>query len=119
MKLDASHALFASRSFRCAMTWTPRTGIDVVDLVDGPMNGWKHTHPSPRVAQGEAQGKQCHYRDSKRCVVGDAASHWIFFKIPNVKADGLLGFCGDFQSTEFGEYARRRRSLSHLGEIIL
>ena len=63
-------------------------------------------HPSPRVADITNKGQtKCHYKDEKRSLVGNAKSHWVFFNVPNVQDGGLIGFCGDFQSQKFDEYA--------------
>jgi len=100
--------LFASQTFNCAMTWQPKVGRSLVDLVDPQLgvNGWKMQHPSTRVADITRQGQtNCHYKDEKRSLVGNAQSHWIFFNVPNVKDGGVVGFCGDFASQKFGEYA--------------
>ncbi|KAH8071885.1 hypothetical protein JL720_11388 [Aureococcus anophagefferens] len=99
---------FCSATFNCAMTWQPKVGRSLVDLVDPQLglNGWKMQHPSPRVADITNQGQtKCHYKDEKRSLVGNAKSHWVFFNVPNVQDGGLIGFCGDFQSQKFDEYA--------------
>jgi len=104
----AARPLFASSTFNCAITWQPKVGRSLIDLVDpaSGVGGWKMQHPSPRVADITAKGQtNCHYHDEKRSLVGNAQSKWIFFNVPNVKEDGLIGFCGDFASREFGEYA--------------
>ena len=100
--------LFCSETFNCAMTWQPKVGKSLVDLVDPQLglNGWKMQHPSARVADITNKGQtNCHYKDEKRSLVGNAQSHWIFFNVPNVKDGGVVGFCGDFQSQKFDEYA--------------
>ena len=41
-------AAFGSTAYRCAMTWQPRVGRGLLDLVDPQLgiNGWELRHPS-------------------------------------------------------------------------
>jgi len=100
--------VFASRTFHCGMTWQPKVGRSLTDLVDPQLglNGWKLQHPNPRVADLTAKGHgECHYRDEKRSLVGNAQSHWVFFNLQGVSDDGVIAFCGDFKSQAFEDYA--------------
>ncbi|KAJ1455743.1 hypothetical protein M885DRAFT_587567 [Pelagophyceae sp. CCMP2097] len=102
------HAAFCSRAFKCGLTWSPTVGRRLVDLVDPQLglNGWQVRHPSKRIAELSKNGHgKCHYQDEKQSLVGDASSHWIFFNLPGVAAQGTIAFCGDFKSSSFTDYA--------------
>lgn len=101
-------AAFGSTAYRCAMTWQPRVGRGLLDLVDPQLgiNGWELRHPSERTKKVTEQGQgACHYRDEKRSLVGNAKSHWVFFNVPGVRDGGSIAFCGDFASRKFQDYA--------------
>ena len=95
-------ALFCSQTFRCAMSWDPTVGASLVDVVRGGSGGaaaakWALQHPNARVEAVTRKGQtNCHYRDSKRALVGTAASTWLDLDLPSVPAPGTIGFCGDF-----------------------
>lgn len=98
--------LFCSRTFRCATSWAPRVGQDIVDIVDPQLglSGWRVQHGSKRAATMTKQGHaNCGYKDEKKALVGDSSSHWIFFTVKNVK--DTVAFCGDFQDKNFASYA--------------
>lgn len=55
-------AAFGSTAYRCAMTWQPRVGRGLLDLVDPQLgiNGWELRHPSERTKKVTEQGQgQC------------------------------------------------------------
>ena len=54
-------AAFGSTAYRCAMTWQPRVGRGLLDLVDPQLgiNGWELRHPSERTKKVTEQGQGC------------------------------------------------------------
>ena len=110
-------AKYASSTYRCAMTWTPKLGPELKDLVAaapanaargrralGKLNAltkWEWSLGDQRVTDVTTKGhRDCNYVDARAMMMGNTGSGWIFFKLSDVGLDGSDGgeiaFCGDF-----------------------
>eukprot|EP00622_Pseudochattonella_farcimen_P001034 FR735637.1.p1 GENE.FR735637.1~~FR735637.1.p1 ORF type:complete len:270 (+),score=31.99 FR735637.1:79-810(+) len=75
--------IYCDQSYSCAMSWDPKMGPGLMDILDNADTKWKLEHPSSRAKSSTETGlSKCDYKDSKMMVTGGVSDGWVFFHIP-------------------------------------
>eukprot|EP00614_Pseudopedinella_elastica_P005585 CAMPEP_0172608358 /NCGR_PEP_ID=MMETSP1068-20121228/28443_1 /TAXON_ID=35684 /ORGANISM="Pseudopedinella elastica, Strain CCMP716" /LENGTH=502 /DNA_ID=CAMNT_0013411607 /DNA_START=92 /DNA_END=1600 /DNA_ORIENTATION=- len=99
---------FADSAFKCGLTWSPRMGRSLMDLVDtseAAKGGtkWRLNDPNKRISDG---GKKCGYSDDKTQLEGTVHDGWVFFPLQrdgggsSAGEEGTLGFCAEMPTKD-------------------
>lgn len=92
-----SGAAFAGQGFECAISWQPKEGRGLRDILDTSSEAkggtqWKFKDANKRISDA---GAKCGYQDNKEALEGTVNDGWVFFKF-DVAEHGTIGFCADF-----------------------